>query len=55
LVLAESKDEAEETEGINDDGAVAGSVADNAVPVIVGVIELRLVKKTPLDTAKDVD
>jgi hypothetical protein len=30
-------------------------VASNAVAVIVSVIELRLTKKTLLDTAKDVD
>jgi hypothetical protein len=37
---------------VDDDDAAAGSVAGDAVAVI---IELRLAKKTPPDTAEDVD
>jgi hypothetical protein len=40
---------------VDDDDPVAGSVAGDAVAVIVGVIELRLAKKTLPDTAEDVD
>lgn len=40
---------------MDNDDAVAGLVASNAVTVIVDVVELRFTKKTLLDTAKDVD
>jgi hypothetical protein len=40
---------------VDGDDAVAGPVAGDAVAVIVGVVELRLAKKTPPDTAEDVD
>jgi hypothetical protein len=40
---------------VDDDDAVAGSVASDAVAVIVDVVELRFAKKTPPDTAEDVD
>jgi hypothetical protein len=40
---------------VDDDGAVAGPVAGDAVVVIVGVIELRFAKETPPDTTEDVD
>lgn len=54
-VLVEAEEEAEEAEGVDNDEPIAGSVAGDAVAVIIGVVELRFAKKTPPDTAEDVD
>ena len=51
----ENEEEAEEAEGVDDDDAVAESVAGEAVADIVVITELGFAMKTPPDTAEDVD
>ena len=52
--VTENEEEAEEAEGVDDDDAVAESVAGEAVADIV-ITELGFAMKTPPDTAEDVD